>query len=134
MQNSLFKLSKYKQLLNIAAELLRAKEWSDNPEMFRTSLERALGLVDLLLTDLKWRDNYYPLSQKATGVSPWMNAKCGPSEARRTKEGALADSAEEIKDITAVSPWGLHFLLVLREEIAKVYTKKQSITKVLKVL
>jgi len=29
-----------------------------------------------------------------------MNAKGGPSEARRAKEGASADSAEEISDTT----------------------------------
>jgi hypothetical protein len=33
----------------------------------------------------------------------------GPSEARRAKEGASADFAEEMKDTTAVSPWRLHF-------------------------
>ncbi|PIR06347.1 hypothetical protein COY65_03080 [Candidatus Jorgensenbacteria bacterium CG_4_10_14_0_8_um_filter_39_13] len=85
MQNTIFKLSKYKQILNVASELLRAKEWSNNQEMFQASLERALGLVDLLLTDPKWQDNYY-------------------------------------------------FLLVLREEISKVYVKKQSIADMLKVL
>jgi len=51
-----------------------------------------------------------------------MNAKGGPSEARRApglrsrngsfdgvgKEGASADSAEEMKDTTGVSPWRLH--------------------------
>jgi len=85
VQNTIFKLSKYKQILNVASELLRAKEWSNNQEMFQASLERALGLVDLLLTDPKWQDNYY-------------------------------------------------FLLVLREEISKVYVKKQSIADMLKVL
>ena len=53
-----------------------------------------------------------------------MNAKGGPSEARRApglrsrngsfdgvgKEGASADSAEEMKDTTGVSPWRLHFM------------------------
>ncbi len=33
---------------------------------------------------------------------PWMNAKGGPSEAHRAKEGASGDSAEEMKDTTAV--------------------------------
>ncbi len=64
------------------------------------------------------------------GVSPWMNATVGPSEARRAlwstprgrdeslpvrtystgqaKEGASADSAEEMKDTTAVRRWRLH--------------------------
>ncbi len=31
------------------------------------------------------------------------------AEARRAKEGASADSAEEMKDTTGVSPWRLHF-------------------------
>ena len=42
------------------------------------------------------------------GVSPWMNATVGPSEARRAKEGASVDSAEGRKDITGVNPWRLH--------------------------
>ncbi len=59
--------------------------------------------------------------QKTTGIRPWMNAKGGPSEARRApglcsrscfggvgKEGASADSAEEMKDTTGVNPWRLH--------------------------
>jgi hypothetical protein len=37
-----------------------------------------------------------------------MNGTGGPSEARRAKEGASADSAEEMKDTTGVSPWRLH--------------------------
>ncbi len=43
------------------------------------------------------------------GVSSWMNATVGPSEARRAKEDASADSAEERKDTTGVNPWRLHF-------------------------
>ena len=42
------------------------------------------------------------------GVSPWMNATVGPSEARRAKEGASADSTEEMKDTTNVHLWRLH--------------------------
>ncbi len=56
------------------------------------------------------------------GVSPWMNAQGGPSEAWRApglrsrsgrfggvgKEGASADWPEEMKDTTGVSPWRLH--------------------------
>jgi outer membrane lipopolysaccharide assembly protein LptE/RlpB len=38
-----------------------------------------------------------------------MNATVGPSEARRAKEGASADSAEERKDTTGVNQWRLHF-------------------------
>lgn len=34
-----------------------------------------------------------------------MNARGGPSEAQRPKEGASADSAEEMNDITGMSVW-----------------------------
>ena len=36
-----------------------------------------------------------PPSQKTMAIRRWMTANGGPSEARRTKEGAAADSAEE---------------------------------------
>ncbi len=52
--------------------------------------------------------SFYPPSQKTMDVSPWMNAQGGPSEARRAKEGASADCAEEMKDTSGVSPWRLH--------------------------
>jgi len=54
------------------------------------------------------RTAFYPPSQKTMDESPWMNAQGGPSEARRAKEGASADYAEEMKDTTGVSPWRLH--------------------------
>ena len=37
-----------------------------------------------------------------------MNAQGGPAEARRAKEGATADSAEEMKNTPGVSPGRLH--------------------------
>ncbi len=43
------------------------------------------------------------------GVSPWMNAHGGPFEARRAKEGASADSAEEMKDIMGETRGGFIF-------------------------
>jgi len=52
---------------------------------------------------------YYPPSQKTMGVSPWMNAHGGPFEARRAKEGASADSAEEMKDIMGETRGGFIF-------------------------
>ncbi len=55
-----------------------------------------------------YEDRIYPPSQKNMGVSPWTNATVGPSEVRRAKEGASADSAEERKDTTGVNPWRLH--------------------------
>ena len=51
---------------------------------------------------------FYPPSQKARAVRPWMNGTGGPSEARRAKEGASADFAEEMKDTTGLHPWRLH--------------------------
>jgi hypothetical protein len=54
-------------------------------------------------------EHLYPPSQKTMDVSPWMNVQGGPSEARRAKEGASADCAEEMKDTTGVNPWRLHF-------------------------
>jgi hypothetical protein len=50
----------------------------------------------------------YPSLQKTTGIYPWMNATDGPSEARRAKEGASADFAEEMRDTTGVNLWKLH--------------------------
>ena len=48
------------------------------------------------------------VSSPSNGHMPVMNAHDGPSEARRAKEGASADSAEERKDTTGVTPWRLH--------------------------
>ena len=59
---------------------------------------------------------FYPPSQKTMDVSPWMNAQGGPSEARRAKEDASADCAEEMKDTTDVSPWRLHVELNIRHD------------------
>ncbi len=59
---------------------------------------------------------FYPPSQKTMDVSPWMNAQGGPSEARRAKEGASADCAEEMKDTTGVSPWRFHVDLNIRHD------------------
>ena len=56
---TLLKLSKYEQLLNVASELLKAKEWQKNEDRFLVLLEKALNLIDILLTDPKWQDNYY---------------------------------------------------------------------------
>ena len=64
---------------------------------------------------------FYPPSQKATGVNPWMNARWVPSVAL-AKEGALRPSPSEVgygrrrpegsalrgvwRGATAVRPWG----------------------------
>jgi len=51
-----------------------------------------------------FRAGIYPPAQKTMGVGPWMNATVGPSEARRAKEGASADSAEERKGYHGCKP------------------------------
>ena len=64
---------------------------------------------------------FYPPSQKATGVNPWMNARWVPSVAL-AKEGTLRPSPSEVgygrrrsegsarrsvwRGATAVRPWG----------------------------
>lgn len=55
----IFRFSKYEQILSVAAELLRAKKWENYAERHSASLERALQLIDTLLKDPKWRDNFY---------------------------------------------------------------------------
>ena len=50
--------SKEKQILNIAAEFSRAKNWlakSDNSEVLNC-LNRAFELIDLTINDLKWKN------------------------------------------------------------------------------
>ncbi|MCZ6561514.1 MAG: hypothetical protein O6948_01115, partial [Deltaproteobacteria bacterium] len=49
---------------------------------------------------------FYPPSQKARAVRPWMNGIGGPSEARRAKEGASVDFAEEMKGLRAYARGG----------------------------
>jgi hypothetical protein len=65
-------------------------------------------LLRFFFRKLALRASIYPPSHKTMGVDPWMNATVGPSEARRAKEGASADSTEERKDTTGVNPWRLH--------------------------
>jgi len=52
------KFNKSQQLLMIGSEFLRAKTWQYNDqEKFSSALERALELIDLTLSDSKWKDN-----------------------------------------------------------------------------
>ena len=52
------KLTKREQLLNIGAELMRAKVWQGkNQEKFLSAIERALQLIDLSLSDERWKNN-----------------------------------------------------------------------------
>ncbi len=54
--------NKHQQLLIIAAEFTRAKNWQHkDQEKFLSALERALQLIDLALYDSKWRRDFYML-------------------------------------------------------------------------
>jgi hypothetical protein len=50
--------TKRQQLLTIGSEFMRAKVWQDkDQEKFRLVLERSLELIDLTLSDEKWKNN-----------------------------------------------------------------------------
>ena len=50
--------TKREQLLTISAEFMRAKNWQEKDQAkFILALERALELIDLTLSDEKWRDS-----------------------------------------------------------------------------
>ena len=52
------KFTKQQQLLTIGSEFMRAKTWQGKDrEKFLSALERALELIDLTLSDEKWRSN-----------------------------------------------------------------------------
>jgi hypothetical protein len=51
-------------------------------------MEQRISLVTLGVADLPRAVAFYPPSQKATGVNPWMNARWVPSVAL-AKEGTL---------------------------------------------
>lgn len=56
------KSDKRTQLLNIKAELLRAAAWQGkDKEKFLASLERAMELASLSLSDNKWKGNLYTM-------------------------------------------------------------------------
>lgn len=50
--------TKRQQLLIIGAEFMRAQNWQEKDrEKFLLALERALELIDLTLSDKKWKNN-----------------------------------------------------------------------------
>jgi hypothetical protein len=50
--------NKRQQLLMIGSEIIRAKTWQDQDrKKFLLALERALELIDLTLSDEKWKNN-----------------------------------------------------------------------------
>jgi len=54
--------NKSRQLLTIAAEFTRAKNWQDkDQEKFLSALGRALELIDLTFQDPKWKKDFYML-------------------------------------------------------------------------
>ena len=74
----------------------------------RSGLAQLYGApIQLMMQAREFRIGVYPPLQKNLAVRPLMNAKGGLPEARR-KEGASADSAEGMKDITDVRRWVLH--------------------------
>lgn len=52
------KFNKREQLLAIGSEFMRARVWQGkDQEKFLSALERALELIDLTLSDSKWKNN-----------------------------------------------------------------------------
>lgn len=50
--------NKHEQFLMIGAEFMRAKTWQGKDrEKFLSALERALELIDLTISDVKWKKN-----------------------------------------------------------------------------
>ena len=50
--------TKRQQILTIKSEFMRAVTWQNNDqEKFLLALERALELIDLTLSDKKWKNN-----------------------------------------------------------------------------
>jgi len=50
--------TKREQLLTIGAEFMRAKVWQNKSQgNFNSALERALELIDLTISDEKWKEN-----------------------------------------------------------------------------
>jgi len=57
-QNRWNDFSKREQLLTIGAEFMRANVWQQKSRQnFSLALERALELIDLTISDEKWKDN-----------------------------------------------------------------------------
>ncbi len=54
--------SKSQQLLMIGSEIIRAKVWQGkDSEKFKFALEQALELLDLSLSDARWKGSFYML-------------------------------------------------------------------------
>jgi hypothetical protein len=70
------KFSKREQLLMIGSEFMRAKTWQkkDN-EKFISALWRALELIDLTLSDSKWKQNLLMLFRLREEVTKFYTAE-----------------------------------------------------------
>ena len=68
--------SKRQQLLAVAAEFARAKNWQNkDQEKFLLALERALELIDFTLSDEKWRSNLLMLLGLRNEVAKFYTSK-----------------------------------------------------------
>jgi len=68
--------SKRQQLLMIGSEFMRAKAWQGkNQENFLSALERALELIDLTISDDKWKENLRMILKLREEVAKFYTAK-----------------------------------------------------------
>jgi len=68
--------TKRQQLLTIGSELMRAKTWQGkDQEKFLSALGRALELIDLTLSDDKWKSNLSMLLGLREEVAKFYVAK-----------------------------------------------------------
>jgi hypothetical protein len=63
MEHPILRFPRMVQLRHIAAELMRARnaERSARPDRVKGSLKRAFDLIDILLTDPKWKDHFHSI-------------------------------------------------------------------------
>jgi hypothetical protein len=67
---------KRQQLLIMAAEFARAKNWQrQDQEKFLLALERALELIDLSFQDPKWKGDFYMLLKLRDEVAKFYSLK-----------------------------------------------------------
>lgn len=70
------KFNKHEQLLMIGSEFMRAKTWQrKDQEKFLSALERALELIDLTLSDPKWKNNLQMLLGLREEVAKFYTSK-----------------------------------------------------------
>jgi hypothetical protein len=70
------KFTKREQLLMIGSEFLMAKNWQyKDKDKFLFALERALELIDLTLSDFKWKDGFRMLLGLRDEVTKFYTAQ-----------------------------------------------------------